>query len=94
MDVLRTIFKRGAMISDEDTSIAYRHVYCGWHGESAFTPESYREFAQQTAKRFKRQYPYGQATRMLIQTLNVPILTREVLVQCVQPIAKLHLLFA
>jgi hypothetical protein len=86
-EILRTILSRKAMVNEEDTYIAYKHVFLGTHGEDIFRPRYHSDFMAQVHSRYHQEYSYEQAVKMLLQPLGLGGSAREKIILFLLPLA-------
>ncbi|KYF75554.1 hypothetical protein BE17_16365 [Sorangium cellulosum] len=70
--ILRTIFRRLAMIRKDDGYIAFRHVFKVRFPETPFTNGHYIRFNDQMRVMYRSFYPFPMASRMLVRPLGLP----------------------
>ncbi|HTN87782.1 MAG TPA: ferritin-like domain-containing protein [Sorangium sp.] len=70
--ILRTIFRRLAMIRKDDGYIAFRHVFKVRFPETPFTNAHYIRFNDQMRSMYRSFYPFPMASRMLVRPLGLP----------------------
>lgn len=69
--ILKTIFRRLAMIRKDDGYVAFRHVFKVRFPETPFTNALYIRFTEQMRAMYRTFYPYPVAARMLVRPLNL-----------------------